>query len=552
MVSGAKGALEIDFNIKKERKTMKKRVLAALLCVAMTASLLVGCGGGGSDTEKGSEKNTETQKESETESETESENAGAELSVKPVVYYPFESTDEGWKVVVEDTSKSKNNAYDASVTTGSRTIIDGDKALADLTHDGVSGKCAYLNRSYAIDLNFKPTNTDAYTVSFWTWALGMTDFMPTLQYGSNMAYADGNNVAWANFTQTTWPGSATYPMVWSRNELGNGADGTACWPWMWAYDDTFLRGYKQWVNVTIVVTGDNYTAPSGTGAVGCQLYLDGELKYDSFDNYNNATYFEVTDGLAAFAPQLMKPVEGQTFEAYFGINYWDNLFKGCVDEFYVFDQALTADDVKALYAKGDGTADPKIDTSGEPKENPRVLLGENSVGKNNYESAWWADFSDIYEVKEGTTKTITFKNYHTNLNYANWYNAAVILQSTEKGHSADPANASYAEGYSEYLVARMDAHAWKGAVATNQEGHGLCTVESDLDLTTADAFKNATHNATVVLKVTNHGKTADIVMEITTAEDKKYNLSYKGIAVDGPLYVCLTVEKACIDILSVE
>lgn len=532
---------------------MKKRVLAALLCVAMAATLLVGCNDGGSDTETGSE-GTPTETD-----QPDTGNASTGLSVEPVVYYPFESTNEGWKVVVEDTSKSANNAYDASVTTGSRTIVDGDSSLADFSHPGVLGQSVYLNRSYAIDLNFEPTNTDAYTISFWVWALGMTDYMPTLQYGSNMAYADGNNVAWANFTHTSWPGSPTYPMLWSRNEVANAEDGTACWPWMWAYTDAAvednLQGYKEWVNVTIVVTGDNYTSPVGTGAVGCQLYIDGVLKFDSYDNYNNATYFEVTDGLAALAPELMKPVENQTFEAYFGINYWDTMFKGCVDEFYVFDQALTAADVAALYAKGDATVDPKINTDDEPKENARVLLGENSVGANNYSQAFWTDFSDTWEVKEGTTKTITFKNYHTNLNFGNYMNAVVILQNVAEAHSADPANTAGLKAdtsYKEYIVARMDNYAWTPTTNTGTEGHGICTVENDWDFTTSDAFKDATHNATVVLKITNNGTTADIEMEVTSADGTVHHQSYKGIAIDGPLYACLTVEKSCIDITSVE
>lgn len=522
---------------------MKKRVLAALLCAAMTASLLVGCGGNSSNT--GSEPaSSEKDSVADTGSEADTSNTGkVELSIEPVVYYGFESKDEGWSVLVEDTTKGSNKAYDAALATGSvnRTIIAGDMSLVkgvdDGSHPGVVGNCIYLDRSYALDLEFEATNTDAWSVSFWTWALGMTDYMPTLQFGTDLAFADGQgNVSWLNVTKTAWVGDV-YPMLWSRNEIANS------WPWMYAYDTT-LHGYKEWVHITIVATGDTYTAPDGIEAAGCQLYLDGQLVYDSYDNYNNATYFEVTDGLATLAPYLMKPEEGTTFESYFGINYWDTMFKGCVDEFYLFDKALTADDVAALYAMGDAEADPNVSTEGEPKENPKVLLGENSAGKNDYSSNFWEAFSQIWEVKEGETKTISFKGYHTNLNFGNYMNPVVILQNVADGHSTAD-NASYAE----YLVARTDNYAWKGDVNTNVEGHGLCTLTSDWDWTT---IKDDTHDATFEVAVTNNGTTADIVMTVTSATGVVHTQSYTGIAIDGPLYVTFTVDHGCIDEITVK
>lgn len=533
---------------------MKKRVLAALLCVAMTATLLVGCGGGSSDTESESEKKPSTETEKDSEPDTGS--AGTKLSVEPVVYYPFESTDEGWKVVVADTSKAGNIKYDAANNTGSRGIIYGDMSLANFVDGGISGKMLKMNRDYALDLNFEPTKTKEWSVSFWVCHSGMTDFGPTLQFGSNMAYAadasPSNQVSWLNVTQGH---GNPFPVLWSRNENYDGPTGVDCWPWMCGFNSV-TYGQTEWAMVTVVCTGEEQQSPVADGGttVGAQLYVNGELLYDSNENYNNGTYFEYTWD-ATMAPDLMIPAEGQTFEAYFGINYWDTMFKGYLDDFYVFDKAITADDVKTLYAAGEGATNPSFDPSDIIPENPRVLLGENSVGMNNYTQAFWTDFSDTWKIDEGTTKTITFKNYHTALSFGNYMNAVVVLQNVADAHSADPANTAGLKAdtnYKEYLVARMDNYAWKGDVNTGSEGHGLCTLENDWDFTTADAFKNATHDCTVVLKITNNGTTADIVMEITTKDGKVHHQSYKGIAVDGPLYACLTVEKACIDITSVE
>ena len=537
---------------------MKKRLLAALLCVAMVATLVVGCTGPAETPHP--QPSTGTEEGSEPDSQK--PEPSGKLSVEPVVYYPFESTDEGWKVVVADGSKAANNAYDATNIDGSRGIIDGDVSLVK-NKGGVKGNSLFLDRNYAIDLNFDATNTDAWAVSFWLCTTGMTNYMPSLQMGNNIGYKAfaGNNVTWLNVTQTDWVG-ATFPVLWSRNEdssvkdeNGNillndkGENLTDCFPWMSAYDnEKLIYGLKEWVHITIVATGDVYTAPNGIQAAGAQLYINGELRYDSFDNYNNATYFEVTDGLATMAPNIMKPAEGQTFEAYFGINYWDNLFKGCVDEFYVFNQAITADDVATLYAMGDANAEvPEMYDPNDPKENAPELPDANSiqfVGLNNYTQGWWTTFSDIHEVAAGTTKTITFKNYHTNLNFSNWNNAAVILQSTPEGHSADTA------GYSEYAVVRMDHHGWCGEKNTADHLADLgWTLSSDWDWAT---FKDVTHGATVECAITNHGTTADIVMTITAVDGTVHHQSYTGIAVNGPVYACFTVEKACIDIIEIK
>lgn len=525
---------------------MKKRVLAALLCAAMTASLLAGCGGNKDG------KDTESQKTQESESQKESENKGdekAELTAKPVTHYTFDSNDEGWKVVVADTGKAANNAYDPANIDGTKGIIDGNMDAVQII-DGAVGKCVYLNGVNALDLQLTPTNTDAYSISFWVYASRVVDFGPTLQIGSNIGYkADsGNNVTWLNVTQTAFDGTSDFPVLWSRNEASDPTDGTSdCWPWMYAFDGS-QHGVGEWAMITIVCTGEEQnTIVEGGKCVGAQLYINGELVYDSVENYNNGTYFEYTWD-ATLAPNIMKPAEGQTFESYFGINYWDVIYKGCVDDLYVFDTAISATDVKALYQMGDTSVVPAPDTTGETveKDNDRPLLKGTAVGANDYTQAWWTTWSDIWQVKAGETKTITYKNYHTDLSYSNWFNSAVILQSTPTGHSSAAEDVNYAEGYSEYAVVRLDNFGWGAGY------EGIATPECDWDFETAEAFKDATHNATVVLKVTNNGSTADIVMEITAADGTVHHQSYKGIAVTGDLYMCLTVEKACIDILTVE
>lgn len=527
---------------------MKKRLLAALLCVAMVATLIVGCDG---PTENPGPETNPPSTGTEEGSEPGSQNPGTGLSVEPVVYYPFESADEGWKVVVADGTKASNNAYPAAdvVSGANRTIVYGDMALAQIKDGGVAGKTIFMNRDYALDLNFEPTNTTEYTVSFWVCGGGMSDFAPTLQYGSNIGYADnsGNEVAWANFTAGH---GQSFPIVWSRNEVFDGEGGADCWPWLYDVADPQMRGYREWVMITLVCTGEEQDGISaGVKTVGAKLYVDGELMYDSHDNYMNETYFAYTWD-CTLAPDLMKPTATQTFEAYFGINYWDNMYKGYLDEFYVFDKALSEDDVKTLYALGDPSNPPLVDGVGDPVENEQVLLGENSIGFNNYTQGFWQAFSDIWAVPEGQSTTVTFKNYHTNLNFANYMNAVIVLQSTATGHSGDPANAQYAEGYSEYGVFRLDHFGWLGAQnSTDNIAELGWVLDSDWNW---DTFKADTHDALIEVTVTNNGATADVVIKLTAADGTVRNQSYKNIAVNGPLYFTLTCEKACLDEITVK
>ena len=129
-------------------------------------------------------------------------------------------------------------------------------------------------------------------------------------------------------------------------------------------------------------------------------------------------------------------------------------------------------------------------------------------------------------------------------------NPVVILQSTATGHSGDAANAAYAEGYAEYAVVRTDNYGWLGAQNTNEHIAELGWVlESDWNW---DTFKDDTHGASYEVSVTNHGTTADIVIKLTTADGATvHTQAYKNIAVNGPLYFCLTCEKACLDEIKV-
>lgn len=128
--------------------------------------------------------------------------------------------------------------------------------------------------------------------------------------------------------------------------------------------------------------------------------------------------------------------------------------------------------------------------------------------------------------------TVNFKNYSSELN--NWHNFLVVLQNVADVHSAAD-NADYKE----YAVLRADNFGW----GTGYDG--IVTPECDWNW---DTFLTDIDGADVSLTITNNGDSADVVAVVTTAAGNVYNQSYKGIAVDGDLYYCLTVECAFLDI----
>lgn len=342
---------------------MKKKLLAILLTTVMAVSV-TGCGGADDKKETTTAKNekttagqTTTGADAPTEvvPPTPELATPEELPAQPFAHITFDGeVDEGYKAVTQAT-KAADSAGDGA----NFDIVDATDAV--LTYEeGPVGKCLFVDGKFGLDLGLKPTNTDQYTVSFWMNAERLATFGPTLQVGYNMHRAAdaGNNVTWFNVTQCEWgdatltDGGRIFPMVWSRSETGDAADGADCWPWMATFDNT-VKGKKEWVMVTIVCTGEEQVSPvNGATYVGAEYYVNGMKYYDSADNFTNHTYWAEWTWDATLAPNIMKPAEGAVFQSYFGINYWDTILKGYVDDLYVYDTALTPGQVATLYNLG--------------------------------------------------------------------------------------------------------------------------------------------------------------------------------------------------------
>lgn len=535
---------------------MKKKVLAALLCLSMTAALFTGCGSKEetTTTEPTTEAaaGTEAAEPETTEPETTAEAPVAELAApeelpaEAFAHLTFDGdADEGYKAVVQTDDVGDNDG----ATYG---IAETDAEFA--YQPGAVGNALFLDGSYGLDLGLEATNTDAYTVSFWINADRLSTFGPTLQMGYNMGKAAdaGNDVTWLNVTQSEWgtDSAKVFPIVWSRNEASDAADGTDCWPWMYSFDDS-IHGKREWAMVTIVCSGEVQNGTTGATTAGAQFYVNGVKTYDSQANYSGNAYFEYTWD-ASLAPNIMKPGDNE-FKALFGINYWDTVFKGFIDDLYVYDTALTAGQVASLFALGDATVEtaaPKGDAAAEEEtaavELPEITADANAVdvvGTTDRAMAFWSDWSDAYELADGATKTVKLNNYsNATQNYCNY---VVAFANTEtKGHSA-PADQS--ADYAEYAVVRADAFGW-----------GDASYAGEFNSSWGDdwaSFVSMMADAEVTIEFTRNG--GEIVMNtsFTAADGTAYTQEAKitsGLTAEDPCYFFFTGEGCYIEILSVE
>lgn len=267
-----------------------------------------------------------------------------------------EELPEAFAHITFDEDKVEEDGYefliqakdDSGAITGLATAAEEDLAKKQYG-EGPVGTSLFMNK-FGLRLPVKATNTDAYTVSFWINADRHSQFGPTAQFGYDISLADdaGGDVTWMNITETDWLGDPIYPVVWSRHQSANS------WPWFCSFDAT-EHGKKEWTMITIVTNGIQEQYGDVTG-VDAQLYINGRLVYDCKDNKDNESFFPWGEGGVwgcCLAPDIMKPAEGNNFEFLFGINYWDAIYRGWVDDLYVFDSALTPGQVVSLFNMGE-------------------------------------------------------------------------------------------------------------------------------------------------------------------------------------------------------
>jgi len=495
---------------------MKKRLLSVLLCAAMAVSMMAGCGSEttaepttapteapANPTEAPAADPTEAPKP------TEAPAPAGETLPEAKYYFPMEDA-TGLSAREKGTGSTMDERVPAV-----------DKEL--MFTNGVKGNALWLDGNFGAQVDgIEPINTDTYTLSFWVWAARFSTYGTTLQFGNGMA--EGATEHWLSFT--TPDNGTTYPQLWNRNA----AVGT--WPNP-SFEAEKCYGRKSWAHIALVCDETDLIDLNGNMVLNAKLYVNGVP----------------SENVIQIVPGLFTGDKATTdWRFLLGVNPWDAIMKGAIDEIYVFDKALTAGQIATLYADGDAKAVPAKSTEPEPeviRDYSATVASGTIIGNTDGSSVYGDAYSEIKEVGVGETVAVKFKNYVPSklsaegknvFDFANTF--SLILQNVAEGHStADNAD------YKEY------------AVIAGSEGYEAAAKLSDLKVTrnTFNQFnpKNFTTDsdlATYTIGITNNGTTAKVTVKAVCADTIIRYIDVEEIPVDGPLYYTLTTNGSFIDV----
>lgn len=198
-------------------------------------------------------------------------------------------------------------------TVGYQINFEADEEMA-YYETGVKGQAvAFYGFGDAVKLPTAPKGSQ-YTISV-DWYLKKTSQYTPGVFLVNY-YDDGNfkgsdeDAQWVSIAPLGWQADLIDgPMVWSRNVPGGAA-----------WNDLFRAGndlakLETWFNVTVVADGATAT-----------IYVDGSV---------------VAEG------PIADIIDGTT-QLYLGVNAWDTVFNGNMDNLYIYDRCLTAEEVASL------------------------------------------------------------------------------------------------------------------------------------------------------------------------------------------------------------
>jgi arabinan endo-1,5-alpha-L-arabinosidase len=169
--------------------------------------------------------------------------------------------------------------------------------------EGIKGQAVFLEGS-GVRLPNNLITTNDYSVSMWLKPETFTDFTTAF-------FAGASSSAWVSLVPSMVNSNTT--RLWADAGGANFDNG-----------DLGMRlPAKEWTHVAFTVDGTNGDT--------LKMYVNSELKIE-----------------AGGFPRVFT-VEGETNEFALGVNYWDTPFNGAVDELKIFNGAIDADAIKALY-----------------------------------------------------------------------------------------------------------------------------------------------------------------------------------------------------------
>lgn len=255
---------------------------------------------------------------------------------KPKYYF---NMDKANKSVVAVARKGDTTGFTTGNTeTGTMPEAANAKSVKLKYVKGKKGKALYLDRSssYGAELKNVKLGSGSWTISFWVKAeSSMSNFMSMFFTGNSIT--DPKNTKWISITHCTDWETGGDPIIWSH-ALSGGKNEE--FPWYcyqdkdgnWTKNEAIGKG--SWVHVTLVVDAKDSCEYGEKGKDG---YVKG---YHGWTYINGKLY-----GNGAIANKTMS----NSNRFFLGINAWDIPFKGYFDDVKIWNKALTAKQVKAVY-----------------------------------------------------------------------------------------------------------------------------------------------------------------------------------------------------------
>lgn len=255
--------------------------------------------------------------------------------------------------------------------------------------DGMLGQCLHMDGFEALKFNLN-ISSESYTVSYWMKPDKITNCTPSLMITPMGFEAD-------TFINVTLSVDNLSPNIWTHM--------------IYPYDERSNTGVPgilstdEWYYITVVV--DENMSASLLDEYGVRL-----------DEFNSGAALYI-NGFLMDIGKAPKSICTDTTEYWFGVNIWDDLYMGYVDELSFFDQALTENEIKDLYLSAGGNPDAQ-----KPVGSTRPNGGEIGQRPNG------GSFSDDYiHIEQGT---VNGNNNHLNLSNA----SPIATQGTESTTNA--------------------------------------------------------------------------------------------------------------------
>lgn len=171
--------------------------------------------------------------------------------------------------------------------------------------EGVAGQAAVFDGASGVALSDNLIGDHEYSFTLWLNPAAHTGNTPSF-------FGWATTDSWISLLPNGFGGDNANTMLWSGSDLGSG--------WYDAVTGEQIA-INTWSQLAVVVNN---------GEV--KVYINGELKFSGSD-----------------FPDIFSPVETTQFSL--GVNYWDTPYAGMMDELKVYAEAVTAEDIVAIYEK---------------------------------------------------------------------------------------------------------------------------------------------------------------------------------------------------------